>query len=101
MATYVAQTAVHQTLTASTVDTVTLQGGANPGKLTVLNRTGTSEIYGVWWLPSEATPPEPAVGAVNTFCLPASISSVEFDVEGGASVMLISAGAMAYSVEVL
>jgi hypothetical protein len=104
MANYSAATAVHETLTASTVDQVTLTGQAV--EVTVLNRTGTAEIY--FTAGSADYPPAtPSVGASNCYVMPAAIGSVTVQVPaadisvGSLLVYLISSGAESYSVEVL
>lgn len=97
MATYSQATAAHETLTASTVDTVTLT--QNGRSVTVVNRTGTSEIYFTAAV-SPTTAATPTVGGANCWVLPASVSSLRLQLGTGSyNVALISSGTMAYSVE--
>lgn len=110
MAKYTTTVSVHETLTATVVDVVTLtqvsggSGMSSPG-LTVVNRTGSDAIYftlsaiGTW-------PEDPTIGGKNTFVVPAAITSVRVPLNPGsignpAVVKLISAGAETYSVEAL
>lgn len=104
MANYSAVTAVHETLTASSVDEVTLTAPA--AEVTVLNRTGTAEIY--FTTGSADYPPgTPSVGGSNCYVMPAAVGSVTVQVQpadisvGALLVYLISSGAESYSVEVL
>lgn len=110
MAKYTATSAVHKTLTATTVDVVTLTsvgsgaGEDKPG-ITVVNRTGTDEIY-LTVSGTPTWPTEPTVKGANTYVVPAAISSLRVLVDPGVLgtdvvVKLISAGAEAYSVEAL
>lgn len=82
----------HLTLTAATVDQVTLPG--NYGRVEVLNRDGSDEIY---FTVDGATP---TVGGDGTHVLPAQIGAVVVPSSGrGATVVrLISAGTPAYSI---
>lgn len=98
MATPSGATAVHATLTASTVDTATLTA-PNVPSVTVVNRTGTAEIY--FTISSTAAGAvAPTVGGANCFVLPAAICSLTVPISSGQVVVsLISSGTMAYSVE--
>lgn len=95
MATYSDGFAVHPTLTANTVDTVTLT--ATTGSVTVLNR-GAAEIYGKANDVGQV-PTDPTVGGAGTWCIPAG-AALEIS-EGGGNIVvkLISTGATAYSVQ--
>lgn len=100
MATYTAVSEAHETLTASTVDTVTLTG--NTSSVTVVNRTGTAEIYFTIATGTAAVPAVPTVGGANTYVLPATDCSLRLAVGGQpVAVSLISSGTMAYSVEAI
>lgn len=90
----------HGTLAASTVDNVTIQ---NPvPTLTVVNRSGASEIY---FTVDGVT--VPTVAGDNTYVLPATIGSLTVQVPtsttptGGVTVKLISSGTPTYSVMVI
>ena len=102
MANYTGNTAVHQTLVAQTVDTVTLTpANAAYGEVTVVNRSGAAEIYFTVGSGSNL-PATPVVAANDTYVLPASMGS--FSVpwsggSGGAVVKLISSGTPTYSVQ--
>ena len=99
MASGTANFAYHSTLTASTVDTVTLNDGTE--YVTVVNRGGTDEIYFTVGTPTNE-PPSPTVGGNDTYVLPAALGSLRVASEIGPIVVkLISNGAMAYSVEVI
>lgn len=109
MAKHTGTVAVHATLTASTVDVVTLQQvasgqGVNPG-VTVVNRTGAAAIY--FTVSATGTnPTEPTVAGTNTYVVPAAVTSVRVPVTPGIRgravvVKLISTGAESYSVEAL
>lgn len=105
MADYSETSAVHETLTANEVDSVTLSkagtGFLGKPQITVVNRTGSAEIY-FTVSTSSTQPAEPAVGGKNTFVLPGSIGSVSVPAaDGNVVVKLISTGAEAYSVEAL
>lgn len=110
MAKYTAATAVHATLTASTVDVVTLTdvaSGAGVAKptITVVNRSGTAEIYFTVSV-TGTFPAEPTVGGDNTYVVPAAISSLSVPVYPGVSgdsavVKVISSAAAKYSVQAL
>lgn len=102
MATPSDATSVHATLTANTVDTVTLTG--NKTWFRVSHRTaGGADI---WWTWSDTgvAPTDPVVGANGTYNLPAGAVDREWDQisrgnESSIIVKLISTGAVAYSVE--
>lgn len=98
MANYSAASGAHETLTANTVDNVTLT--ANPAAgVTVVNRTGTAEIF-VTLAAGSSAPSAPTVGGANTYIVPAAICSITIPVSAGSVVVaLISSGAMSYSVE--
>lgn len=91
MATGSANVAYHGTLSASTVDTITVaQAGVT---VEVINRTGTAEIY---FTVNGATP---TVGAADTFVVPSAVMSYVVTNNGAQAVVrLISSGAEAYSV---
>ena len=97
MANYSGIMAMHQTLGASTVDNVSL---SHPGisSITIVNRTGTSEIY-VNVASGTVAPTAPTVGGANCWVIPAAICSLTIPSSGPVVVGLISAGAMTYSVE--
>lgn len=97
MATYTAVFAKHPTLTANTVDTVTLTG--NTSSVTVVNRNGVAEIYYTVATGVGAVPVVPVVGANDTYVLPALIDSFRIAVGGEPVVVsLISSGIPTYSV---
>lgn len=97
MATYSNAIAVHETLSASTVDTITLTT-VNDAQAMIVNRTGTAEIYGTIGYDG-TTPVDPTVAGAGTFVLPASICALSLDSASGPIVVkLISSGEMAYSV---
>lgn len=99
MASGTANIAYHSTLVASTVDTVTLDKGAE--YITVVNRSGAAEIY--FTVGTTVTPPAaPTVGGNDTYVLPAATSSVRVASGiGPIEVQVISAGTPTYSVEVI
>lgn len=99
MATYTANTAVHNTLVATINDTVTLDLCA--GHVTVVNRTGTAEIY--FRVGNVEEPPAAAVvSGVNTYVIPAAIGSLTVAADQGDVVVnLISSGSPSYSVEAI
>lgn len=101
MANYTANTAVHENLTASSVDNVTLSQVSNA--VTVVNRTGTSEIYVTYANGSSNNANPPTVGGNNCLVVPAALCALTFFLgeATGATISLISAGTMAYSVEAL
>jgi hypothetical protein len=96
MASYTGVTAIHKTLAASTVDTVTLTGCTT--QVTIVNRNGVAEIY---FTVGATTPPVPTVGGVNTYVIPADVSSYTVPFAGSSTVVvsLISGGIPTYSVE--
>lgn len=94
MATYTGRV-VHATLTASTVDTVTLDGDYD--SVEILNRDGSAEIYA-----TVDTGTAPTVGGTNCDVLPATIGAVTLNASAYGSptiVKLISTGTPAYSVK--
>lgn len=97
MATHAVTRSASGTLTANTVDTVTLSDNAS--RIQVTNRSGASEIY----FSIDGT--TPTVGGDDTFILPAAIGSrvVSSDDVGVdiTTVKLISTGTPTYSVEAL
>lgn len=99
MASGTANIAYHSTLVASTVDTVTLDKGAE--YVTVVNRSGAAEIY--FTVGTTVTPPAaPTVGGNDTYVLPASIGLVRVASGiGPVQIQLISTGTPTYSVEVI
>lgn len=82
----------HLTLVAATVAEVTLP--TNAGRVEVLNRTGTAEVY------FTVNGAVPTVGGDDTHVLPAAISSVEVPRTRGSNVVvkLISSGTPSVSV---
>lgn len=95
--TYQAVLAVHATLTATGVDTVTLTGGGE--QIWVTNRTGTNPLFLSF---NTVTP----VATKNTFYLVPGVAGAtrQYDlrqVKAGKVIKLTSKGAMAYSVEIL
>jgi len=96
MAIYTAATEVHETLAASTVDTVTLT--AINGSVTVINRSGTSEIY---FTVAVSSPVVPTIGGANIYVLPAATCSPQIPFAGSkqVAVSLISSGTPTYSIE--
>lgn len=103
MATYSVNRAKHATLTASTIDQVTV---ATAGIAEVMNRTGSSEIY--FTVGTVASPPaDPTVGGDDCFVVPATLGSYvlerapSFATEGPVVVKLISVGTPGYSVVVM
>lgn len=102
MASYSDPISVHATLTANTVDTVTLTG--NKIWFRPVHRTaGGADI---WWTWSDTgvAPTDPVVGANGTYNLPAGAVDREWDQisrgnESSIIVKLISTGAVTYSVE--
>jgi hypothetical protein len=101
MASYNGNVAVHETLAASTVDTVNLAGATGQVGLTVVNRSGTAEIY--FTVATGAVgPTAPTVGGNDTYVVPASIASLTLPgITGAVIVKLISSGTPNYSVEAL
>lgn len=97
MATYTAAgRSIHKTLTANTVDTVTLDN--NYGSVEVKNHGTTASLY--FLVDSAATP---AIAADGTYVIDAGealvVDSTADEQTGGATVVkLISASAIAYSV---
>lgn len=100
MATYTKTNSTHQTLGASTVDTVNLSGSGT--RLVVVNRGGTSEISFTYSLGGTAS--TPTAGGDDTVTLPATVGSYTVALGGEPSagnvlqVKLISAGTPTYSV---
>lgn len=97
MADHTVTRSAHETLTAATIDTVTV---SDPQvDVAVTNRGGSDEIY--FTIDGSA----PTVGGENTFVLPAAVCSrvVSSDKFNTATpvVKLISSGTPAYSVESL
>ncbi len=85
----------HVTLVADTVATVSLN--VNAGRIEVLNRTGTAEVY----FTTDGS--APTVGGNNCYVLPAAISALEVpdEISGMAVVKLISVGTPSVSVRAL
>lgn len=86
---------IHATLTAGTVDTITLDGDYI--SVEILSRDGSAEIYA-----TVDTNQTPTVGGLNCDVLPAVIGSITLDASGYGTptiVQLISAGAPAYTVK--
>ncbi len=94
MASYQGDRAVHaKTLAAATVDTVTLSHRAS--KVEVLNVDGAAAIY--FTIDSST----PTVAGGNTYCVPATLSALEVEIEDSdppTTVKLISSGTPVYSV---
>ena len=91
------EVATHSTLTAATVETVTID--RNASTVRVMNRDGAAEIY--YTLDGSA----PTVGGATTYALPAAISSEDRPVPSVTSattvVKMISSGTPKFSVQVL
>ena len=92
MATYTAETAVHPTLTANTMDTVTLTDQACD-EVTIFNYGTTGTIY------VRADGPDPTVAGDNTAAVPASTGVCVATGNGTKVVKLICSSANAYSVQ--
>lgn len=95
MATYTGSRIVSATLTANTVDTITLD--TDYVAVEILNRSGSAEIYA-----TTDGGPAPTVGGANCDVLPAAIGALTIDASAyGAPtvVKLISASAVAYAVK--
>jgi hypothetical protein len=95
MATYTGKRIVSATLTANSVDTITLD--ADYVSVEILNRNGGAEIYVI--IDSGTT--DPTVGGANCDVLPAAISSLIVGAPAIAptQVKLISSAATAYTVK--
>ena len=94
MATYTGRI-IHATLTANTVDTITLDG--DYAAVEILSRNGAAEIYA-----TVDTSVVPTVGGTNCDVLPATIGSLTIDASGYGSpsvVQLISSGTPTYTVK--
>lgn len=100
MATYSKKLVANETLAANVVDQVAITTIGHT--LTVSNVTGTSAIYVVLWWGGAPVPADPTVAGDDCYVLPAAICSRSWNLPTGdaPSVKLISAGAMAYSVDV-
>lgn len=86
---------VHATLTANTVDVITLD--IDYKSVEIVSRDGAGEIY-----VTVDTSVVPTVAGLNCDVLPAAVSSITLDATGYASptiVRLISSSAVAYSVK--
>jgi hypothetical protein len=95
MATYTGNRVVHATLTAATVDTITLD--SDYVSVEIVNRDGAAEIYA-----TVDTSLTPTVGGANCDVLPAAIGALTIDATGygtPTTVKLISSGTPAYSVK--
>lgn len=96
MASGTATDAYHSTLTASTVDTVTLTSAAK--RLRIINRSGTAEIY------YTTNGSAPTVFGANCYVVVAAITEDsarnELGDQNETKVQLISSGTPTYSVEV-
>lgn len=95
MATYTGKRIVHATLTANTVDTITLDG--DYASVEIVNRDGAAEIYA-----TIDTTTAPTVGGAGCDVLPAAIGALTVDAPGygpATVVQLISAGTPAYTVK--
>lgn len=99
MAVYSGGSAVNQTLTASTVDTVILTKSGRG--VTVVNVSGSAIIYFTVSHVGGANP-QPTIGGVNCYVLPATVGSLDVTHDGqfGSVVNLISSGTPAYSVSI-
>jgi hypothetical protein len=98
--TYAGGNSVHQTLAATTIQRIVLTTPAQT--FTVFNRTGTNEIYFTYREAGGADPVDPAVGGSGCLVVPAVAGAsvtIAASASNGLTVKLISAGAMAYSVE--
>lgn len=102
MAAYSGNVAVTTTaLTANTVDTVILTAPTLHG-VTVLNSTGTSDIY--FTVCNVGGPDtQPTVAGTDCYHLPAAIGSLDVEIISldGVVVNLISSGTPGYSVEIV
>lgn len=95
MATYTGSRIVSATLTANTVDTITLD--ADYVAVEILNRDGTAEIYA-----TVDGGPTPTVGGNGCDVLPAAIGALTIDASAygvPTIVKVISAGTPAYTVK--
>lgn len=91
MATYSAASTQHQTLTANTVDTVTLDGDYDT--VEVFNRGSTGDIY------FRVDGTAPTVGGAGSFIVTPGMSLiVDPPTSGNSVVKLISSGTPPYSV---
>lgn len=95
MATYSGASSQHQTLTAATVDTVTLN--ADYDNVEVLNRASSGDIY--FTVGGSTAPTTPVVGAAGTYIVqPGQTLQVPVKASGNTVVKLISSAAAAYTV---
>lgn len=95
MATYTGKRIVSATLTAGTVDTITLD--TDYTAVEILNRDGAAEIYA-----TTDGGPTPTVGGDNCDALPAAVGSLTVDASAfgvPTIVRLISSGTPAYTVK--
>jgi len=93
------EVAVHETLAANVSDNVQINF-AEDTELTVVNRTGTAEIY--FMVTPGVQPPgtPPVVGDERCRVLPAAMDALSEPISSGPYVIsLISASIQAYSVE--
>ena len=101
MASYTGKIAVHETLTETVADTITLTGFGN--SVTVVNRGGANEIY--FTVGYVNSPPTAAVATANdNFVLPEAVCSLTVDAQSGGGNVIVSinsAGNAEYSVELL
>lgn len=104
MAVYTANSAKHQTLTISTVDTVTLSAAGR--RILIVNRDAAGLIYVTAGGPTAGNVADPTVAGDNTYViLPNTTLALPYPLNVGAatgqvSVKLISAAAAAYSVQI-
>lgn len=100
MASYAVQVAKHATLGAATVDTVSLAGYGR--YIQVINRGAADPIY--FTAAHADRIATPAAAADDTFVVTSGTSVIipyPIDCTDACSVKLISAGAMAYSVQII
>lgn len=100
MASHSVQTAKHSTLTAATVDSITLAAYAR--YVQVINRDATNAIYGT----IGRAPSDPTSGGDNTFVVqPASALVLAYPVDAGGANAVVklfpAAGTPAYAVQLI
>jgi hypothetical protein len=98
VASYSGNLAVHETLTGGAADQVTLSGLSGDEGLTIVNRSGSDELYFTYSGPGSG-PSVAVVGAADTYVVPACVGSLTIPgVSGKIIVSIISNSAVAYSV---
>jgi hypothetical protein len=100
MATYTVGTVKHATLSAGVVDTVTLTKPSDgSGRVEIINRSGTDELYVTVNEGAAGAPADPTVGGDDCFVVPAALGSYEILTSSlPAVVKVVSASALKYSV---